>query len=314
MGGKGTETERLRFLVCIDGTDESYRGAQYAAELGPEHDICLCYVRPMDRGLRSGGLNVRVARQNMLNWGLELPGIRYLKKGRDLLIEGGAMADDWREEATHVDVEGDPLGDNKVEYTDASGRMVILKLKVAYNIPSGILEQTEIAHYDLIILGASERWRKGKTKTFWDPAVAEKVVSHAPCSVLVARQLDAERGHLLCTDGSQHADDALRKNVYLASHGNAPVSILSVVPDVEDEEQARENLERFRKELTEQNIQVQESYVRVGDPVENILEIGAAYSVIVVSESVKPAWERFFKGSVSQALMQRAENSVMIVR
>ena len=73
---------KLRFLVCIDGTDESYRGAHYAAEYGPEHDICLCYVRPMDRGLRSGGLNVRIARQNMLTWGLELPGIQYLKKGR----------------------------------------------------------------------------------------------------------------------------------------------------------------------------------------------------------------------------------------
>ena len=309
-----TAERRFRFLVCIDGTDESYRGVHYAAEYGPEHDICLCYVRPMDRGLRSGGLNVRIARQNMLTWGLELPGITYLKKGRDILLELAAMGPDWREEATHVDVEGDPLGDNKIEYIAKSGKEIILKLKVAYNIPDGIIEQTEIAHYDLIILGASERWRKRKTMAFWDPAVAEKVVAHAPCPVLVARQLDASRGHLLCTDGSKHANEALRKNAFLVSHGNAPVSIMTVAADVEGEEAAHANLAALRDILESNKITVKESYVRAGDPVEHILEIGKNYSVIVVSETAKSPWQRFFRGSVSNDVMQKADNSVMVVR
>jgi nucleotide-binding universal stress UspA family protein len=309
-----TAVKRFRFLVCIDGTDESYRGAHYAAEYGHEHDICLCYVRPMDRGLRSGGLNVRIARENMLTWGLELPGIKYLKKGRDILMEMGAMGPDWTEEATHIDVAGDPLGDNKIEYIAKSGKEIVLKLKVAYNIPDGIIEQTEIAHYDLIILGASERWRKRKTMTFWDPAVAEKVVAHAPCPVLVARQLDAHRGHLLCTDGSEHANDALRKNAFLVSHGNAPVSIMTVAADVEGEPVAEANLVALRKMLTAKRTKVMESYVRVGDPVDQIVEVGKNYSVIVVSETAKSPWKRFFQGSVSTDIMQKAENSVMIVR
>jgi nucleotide-binding universal stress UspA family protein len=311
---EGATENRFRFLVCIDGTDESYRGVNYAAEFGPEHDICLCYVRPMDRGLRSGGLNVRIARENMLTWGLELPGITYLKKGRDILLESGAMGPDWQEQATHVDVEGDPLGDNKIEYTAKSGKKIILKLKVAYNIPSGIIEQTEVAHYDLIIMGASERWRKRKVTGFWDPAVAEKVVDNAPCPVLVARELDTKRGHLLCTDGSEWANKALRDNAFLASHGNAPVSILSVAPDVEGEEEAKKSLAELGKMLTAEKIQVKERYTRVGDPVEQIIEGGENYSVIVLSESVKSPWDRFFKGSVSQEVMRRAENSVMIVR
>ncbi len=307
-------TRKFRILVCIDGTEESYRGASFAADFGPEHDICLCYVRPMDQGMRSGGLNVRIARENMLNWGLELPGITYLKKGRDVLIAHGAMGDDWKEEATHVDVEGDPLGDNKIEYTDKTGKKIILKLKVAFNVPSGILEQTEVAHYDLIIIGASERWRRGKTKSFWDPAVAEKVVDHAPCSVLVARELDAVRGHLICSDGSAHANAAIERNLFLASHGNAPVSILTVSPDVEGEAAAVEHLEKLKSIFAAHQIPIKNSYTRVGDPVEQILEVGADYSVIVVAESGKAPWARFFSGSVSQSLMQTAPNSVMIVR
>ena len=73
---------RFRILVCIDGTDASYDGIRFAAKIGyrSECDIILLYVRPIDQGLRSGGLQVRVARENMLDWGLELPGIRNLKK------------------------------------------------------------------------------------------------------------------------------------------------------------------------------------------------------------------------------------------
>ena len=55
---------RFRILVCIDGSDESYRGLRYAARLGkaPDADIVLLYVRPIDQGMRTEGLEVRVAR------------------------------------------------------------------------------------------------------------------------------------------------------------------------------------------------------------------------------------------------------------
>jgi hypothetical protein len=150
----------FRILVCVDGSDESYRGVRYAARLGVslDADIALLYVRAVDRGLRSGGLQVRVARENMLSWGLELPGIKYLKTARDMLIEYGAMDADWMEKTRHVEVEGDPLGDNATFYSNDRGRLIVLKLKVASDIVSGILDQWEIGHYDLIILGASERW------------------------------------------------------------------------------------------------------------------------------------------------------------
>jgi nucleotide-binding universal stress UspA family protein len=85
--------KRYRVLVCIDGSDESYRGLSYAAQAAANKnsDIVLLYVRPIDQGLRSGGLQVRVARENMLSWGLELPGIKYLKKGLEQLISSDAL-------------------------------------------------------------------------------------------------------------------------------------------------------------------------------------------------------------------------------
>ena len=62
---------RFSILVCLDGSDECYQSLKYAAKMGGgvDADIVLLYVRPTDQGLRSGGLEVRVARENMLKWG-----------------------------------------------------------------------------------------------------------------------------------------------------------------------------------------------------------------------------------------------------
>ena len=308
--------DRFRILVCIDGSDECYQSLRYAARLGGgvDADIVLLYVRPVDQGLRSGGLQVRVARENMLKWGLELPGIQYLKKGRDMLKELGIMdGDEWREEVAHTDVNGDPLGDNKINYINEQGKMVVLKLKVATDIATGILEQWELGPYDLIILGASGRW-KGMGRSFWDPAVAEKVAIHAPCSVLVARDLEEGHGHLICTDGSDEAMEMVRSDAELASRCDCPVSLMSVALDVEEEPDAKANVEKAEAMLKELGIEVKETIIRVGNPVDEIIEAGPDYSLIVVSESGKSGLQRFFMGSVAFKVMENAHNSVMIAR
>ena len=306
---------RFRILVCIDGSDESYGSLTYAVRLGSgvDADIILLYVRATDQGLRSGGLQVRVARENMLKWGLELPGIQYLKKGRDRLVEAGVMGEDWTETASHTDVEGDPLGDNKIEYRNEHGKSIVLKLKVASGIASGILDQYELGPYNLIILGASGRWR-GMAKTLWDPAVAERVAVHAPCSVLVARALEVGHGHLICTDGSERAMEMVRKDAYLASRCNCPISLLSVSLDVEGEAEAARNVAKAKDMLESMGIEVVQTMTRVGNPVEEIAKVGVDYSVIVLSDTGKSGLQRFFMGSVAFKVMESAEHSVMIVR
>ena len=312
---KPNRDDRFRILVCLDGTDESYQTLKYAAKLGGgvDADIVLLYVRPADQGLRSGGMNVSVARENMMKWGLELPGIKYLKKGRDLLVEMGVMDEDWEERSTNVSVEGDPLGDNKIEYINKDGKEIVLKLKVAGDIASGILEQWELGQYDIIILGGSGRWR-GVAKSLWDPAVAEKVAVHATCSVLVARELDVGHGHLICTDGSERSLDTVRKDAYLASRCECPVSLISVALDAEGEDDAKRYAEEARNELKSMGIETAETIIKVGNPVEEIVEAGPDYSLIVVSDTGKSGIKRFFMGSVAFKVLQESYTSVMIVR
>jgi len=308
--------ERFRILVCIDGSEESYRGLRYAAKLGGgvDADIVLCYVRPFDQGMRSGGLQVNVARENMLNWGLELPGIKYLKKGRDMLVDLGILSLDWSEKYYHTDVEGASLGDNKIEYISPEGKKIVLKLKVTSNIATGILDQWALGEYDLIILGASERWRSRKSKSFWDPAVAEKVAINAPCSVIVSRSITEGNGHLICTDGSDVSLEMVRRDAYLASRCNCPISILSVAHHESAKADAEAAVEQAADLLAEMDIPVVEKIIKVGNPVEQIIETGPDYSLVVLADSGKGAIERFFIGSTAFKVMELAYNSVMIVR
>ena len=315
MTEQDTQRDRFRILVCIDGSEESYQSLRYAAKLGNgvDADIVMLYVRQIDQGLRSGGLQVRVARENMLDWGLELPGMKYLKKGYDELHEMGMAGDDWSEHGFHSDVKGDPLGDNKIEYKNTQGRVIVLKLKVSSDIATGILEQWELGPYDLIILGSSRRGR-GAGKKLWDSSIAEKVATHAPCSVLVTRELDVGHGHLICTDGSEKSLNTILKDAYLASRCDCPVSIIAVAQDVESEPEVKTYLDIARKELKKMEIKVEKLISCVGNPVDEIIRVGIDYSVIVVSDTGKSGLERFFMGSTALKILQDSYTSVMVVK
>lgn len=310
------DDQRFRILVCIDGSEESYRSLRYAAKMGKgvEADIVLLYVRQMDHGLRSGGLQVNVARQNMLDWGLELPGVQYLRKGKDLLIDVGYMAADRRAEFSHADVAGDPLGDNKIVFIGRNKRRVILKLKVATDIASGILEQWEIGHYDLIIMGASERWSRKRIRSFWDPPTAEKVALHAPCPVMIARQLLVGHSHLIYTDGSDMAKEVIRRDAQFAHLTESFVAVVAVAPDAESEPEAARHATEAKEIVESMGIDVFETIVRVGDPVAELIEAGADHSVIVVPDPEDKGLKSLFTRNMEIELMRRAKCSVMIFR
>jgi nucleotide-binding universal stress UspA family protein len=309
---------RFRILVCIDGSDESYHALEYAARMGGHRDDCdiiLVYVRPIDQGLHSGGLQVRVARENMLRWGLELPGIRHLKKGLELLVANEELKADWEVATSHTTVEGDPLGDNKIEYRHPSGRSIVLKLKVASDAASGILDQYDLGPYNLIILGSTKRGRSRLRATL-TPSVSEKVAYHAPCSVLLVRDLVAGHGHLVCVDGSDFSTSVAMQEAVLAARFPDPkLSAICVADNAEGLPEAerivREIEEMLKREL---GFKLQGTYVRIGDPVEQIVDAGREYSVIVLGDSGKGTMNRILGGGVSTDVMRLAHNSVMIMR
>ncbi|HEY0425353.1 MAG TPA: universal stress protein, partial [Rhodopila sp.] len=115
---KAQRRSRFRILACIDGSEGAFNTVRFAARFATtsDCDLIVLYVRPIDQGLHSGGLQVRLARQNMMDAGFELPGVSHLKRALDILKEEGIDAADWTKETENQNAWGDPAGDTKAEY------------------------------------------------------------------------------------------------------------------------------------------------------------------------------------------------------
>ena len=306
---------RFRILVCIDGSDESYEGLRFASEIGSgdECDIILLYVRKIDQGLRSGGLEMRVTRANMLEWDLELPEIQHLKRGRDMLISESELADEWTAIPSHRDIRGDPLGDNKIEYRNEKGKSIVLKLKTAPDTASGILDQYELGPYNLMIIGRPSRWR-GEFRSLLRMSVVQRVAMLAPCSVLVARERAGKNGFLLCSDGSDQSLDAVRRTAVLAQHCGRPVTLLSVANVDEDRSEVDAELQSARAMLEDLGVETPATLSDVGDPVRRIVEIGKDFELITVCDTRNSRLKLLFTHSVAFGVMGAAASSVLNVK
>ena len=204
---------------------------------------------------------------------------------------------------------------SEIEYRHPSGRSIVLKLKVAPDIASGILDQYELGPYNLIIMGSGSP-RRSRLRAALAPNSAEKVALHAPCSVFVARDLVAGRGHLVCVDGTPHSIEAAREEAIIAARFPDPkVSAICVAPDKASTAKAQAVVENLEKTLLEElNFQLKTTYVGVGDPVDEIIAAGKDYSAIVLGGSTKSTLQRMITSSTPLDLVRKAPNSVMIIR
>jgi nucleotide-binding universal stress UspA family protein len=307
--------QRFRLLACIDGTDASYDTVRFAARFAPNDDcdIIVLYVRPVDQGLWSGGLQVRVARQNMLEAGFDLPGVRDLKKALEVLKEEGIDADSWPKEAGHADAWGDPLGDTKVEYKSPGGRSVVLKLKTAPDVAAGILDQYELGPYNLIIMGEPSRWR-GEFYSFFDAGIVQRVAMLAPCSVLVARPSLDRQGFFICTDGTARSMQAVRRSAVLAHVIGEPITLFSAALRRDGQAAAEENVKNARALLKAMGIKVAHIETAVGPPAQMIVERGGNHQLVVVTDEGRTRLQRVFRSSTAYDVVKTATTSVLDVR
>ncbi|MBL8905976.1 MAG: universal stress protein [Rhizobiales bacterium] len=306
---------RFRVLACIDGSDDSFITVRFAARLAPNDDcdIIVLFVRPIDQGLWSGGLQLRLARQNMMDAGFELPGVRDLKKALAILKEEGIDPESWPREASQQDAWGDPAGDTKVEYRSPGGRTVVLKLKTAPDAANGILDQYELGPYNLMILGEPSRWR-GEIQSWFDAGVVQQVALMAPCSVLVARKSLDKKGFFICTDGTSRSMQAVRRAAVLAYVAREPITLFSVATTEAGRPAAEEAVANAKALLKAMKIDVADTRTAVGNPAEEIIEASPMHLLVVVTDEGRSRLQRIFRGSTAIEVVRGARTSVLDVR
>jgi nucleotide-binding universal stress UspA family protein len=309
-----TSDDRLRILICIGGGPDAYAGLKYAARLSKKScaDISLLFVRPLDSGLQSGGMEVRVARENILDWGLELPGMTQLKTARDILVDLGEITDEKNREWRHRDISGDPAGEYVIEYENPCGATISLCLRTAKDVTSAVADEAKRFKADLVIVGASPQPMSGLKKLLSAKPLALKIASVCEQSIIVARHLEPGHGHLVCVQDTDQSRAMLPEAVRYAHACQCPASILSVAPTDKDLPRAQKAVDEAAAVFKAAGITPHETLIEVGDPVQTIITIGFDFSLILASESLKPWFAKGF--SVSHEVARQARNSVMIVK
>jgi nucleotide-binding universal stress UspA family protein len=305
------QSQRFNILLCIDGSEESKRGLKYAVKIGSgnDADITLLYVRPIDKGMKSG---VDLARQNMLDWGVELPGMRALKEARDQLIELGYLGGNWKEEDVRKRVYGDPIGDSMKSYTDTDGNHIALKQMVSPSVASGILDECDLNPYDLVIIAMAGKGAKNVAgKINW--AVTRTVVNEYRGTILLAREIEENHGHLICVS-DEKSIEAAKKDAILASRCNCPVHLISVAPDQSSLANAINAITKAKAAIEAAGVAVVSTETVIGHPADEIIKRGTEFSVIVMADTSIKGFRRFFQTSTAYEVLQHAHNSVMIVR
>lgn len=307
------DDRNMRILICIGGGPEAFTGLKFAHRLSQHScaDIALLYVRPQDSGLKSGGMEVRVARENILDWGLELPGMAHLRKARDILADLGEIeqaTDEW----VHRELSGDPAGEFIREYYTECGSIFSLRLRTSSDVTSAVVDEAKRFKADFIIVGGSPEPKAGLKKFLSRRPLALSIAAHAPCSVIVARHLEPGHGHLVCVDDSDTTRAMLPEALRLAQACNCPISLISVAESEDKLDSAKKAVGEAAELFRAGGIEPHEVLTEVGNPARILPEIGYDFSLIVMGESEKPWFAKGF--SVVHSVADQARNSVMIIK
>lgn len=180
-----------------------------------------------------------------------------------------------------------------------------------------ILRLAKDEKHDLVVIG-----NRGETEAevFSLGSVAEKVVRHVECPVLVVKGKTKISKVLVGIDGSENAEKALEHAVELAKKHKAKITLLNV------EGSTLFDLNpKVAKEIGESILSGAASKVKgvefntqleFGNPAETIIEVTEKgnYDIIVVGSRGLSKVKRFFLGSVSDDVSHHARGSVLIVR
>lgn len=224
---------------------------------------------------------------------------------------------------------------------EESGRQ--LMARTAANLPQDIPAVTQVCEIakpatlildtavkisaDLIAVGARGRGRMAELLL---GSVSHRIAAHAPCATLVAKRESKAVSNVLLAVEEQ--EDAGRMTAWLRRHPfrhKTAVTVLRVIQPLPEVEtfgmvptgQLDEFAQGHAKELVNGTaLSLSDSCVSIatkvitGNPVEEVAKTAETYDLLVVGSHVRRGIDRFLLGSVSHALLHKAQCSVLVIR
>lgn len=276
----------MKILLAVDGSKHASRAAAMMLRFPfpPETEIIALQVVDLERPLASPSFDPYVQRYyQSLRKSLREKAYKQQDRVRDLLDQGFQHVDTLVEEGY---------------------------------VPETILKNAEKFGVDLMAMGSRGL---SNIQAFLLGSVSRRVVAHAPCSVLVVKNLvKTLRKVLVAVDGSEYSKltaDFLRRFGLLKI---AKITVLTVQPHASlpfEMEAAEELVGQYQRLLSGWGASAR-SAVAIGHPATEIVKMAKqekADLIAVGSQGLRGV-KRFLLGSVSETVTKHAPCSVLVVR
>jgi nucleotide-binding universal stress UspA family protein len=177
-----------------------------------------------------------------------------------------------------------------------------------------IVDEAEEKKVDMVILG--RRGRRGLMKVLMGE-VAARVVSHAPCKVLVVPRAARIEGRniLVATDGSEHSIAAASEAIGIAKRCGGTVHALSSAHSEAELKEARVHVQKVADMAHKEGVPV-ETVTPIGKAHEAIVETagGRAVDLIVMGTYGKAGLRKLLMGSSTEKVIGHASCAVLVVK
>ena len=167
---------------------------------------------------------------------------------------------------------------------------------------------------DMIVIG--RRGRRGLMKVLMG-SVAAKVISHAPCKVLVvpkAARIEC-RNILVATDGSEHSYEAASEAIEIAKRCGSNIVAVSAVHSEADRGEAMANVNKVREAAKNEGIPV-EALIPAGKTCDVVVGIAGVRGVdlIVMGTYGKTGIKKLLMGSSTEKIIGNAGCAMLVVK
>ncbi len=296
--------------MCTDGEEYAESAIRFGGRLAKEMsaDISVLHVRPPISPRNR--VQLTTARKKLGEWNLEIPGVDYLIRAKEILADIGLtktspIMEEKLSQAFRIGIHGA----TELHLIGLKGELVRLRLREGHPVDE-ILEETDLGDYDLVIVGS--RGHKGFS-THFVGSTALRVADLAVCSVLIAKNIKEDDDFLLCTDGSRLSEKAEITGAEMAQKLGAKMTILSIAEEKSKEDEAAKLARRAEMILAQMGIKAKQK-VRVGRPSEEIIDEARDHDIVVMGSSGSSAVKKFFLGSTPLKVIEYGECPVLIVR
>jgi nucleotide-binding universal stress UspA family protein len=177
-----------------------------------------------------------------------------------------------------------------------------------------IVDEAEERNADMVILG--RRGRRGLMKVLMGE-VAARVVSHAPCKVLVVPRAARIEGRniLVATDGSEHSIAAAAEAIGIAKRCGGTVHVVSSAHSEAELGEAKAHVQQVADMASKEGVPV-ETVTPIGKTHEAIVETagGRGVDLIVMGTYGRTGLKRLLMGSSTEKVIGHASCAVLVVK